>query len=82
MPIARASAGGLVTSREGELDSRLRDRDRTIEDSNLRLRELTLLLRKEQAARESLTRRLTTPDPLLLARVPRALRREAVKKAL
>ena len=34
------------TLREGELDSRLRDRDRTIEELNLRLRELSGLLRK------------------------------------
>ena len=31
----------VLTLREGELDSRLRDRDRTIEELNLRLRELT-----------------------------------------
>jgi plasmid replication DNA-binding protein KfrA len=42
----------VLTLREGELDSRLRDRDRTIEDLNLRLRELTGALRKEQAMRE------------------------------
>jgi Plasmid replication region DNA-binding N-term len=53
----------VLTLREGELDSRLRDRDRTIEDLNLRLRELTGLLGREQATRESLTRRLTTPAP-------------------
>src|ERR1700676_3083311 len=41
----------VLTLREGELESRLRDRDRTIEDLNLRLRELTLLLRKEQSTR-------------------------------
>jgi hypothetical protein len=60
----------VLSLREGELDSRLRDRDRTIEDLNLRLRELTGLLHKEQATRESLTRRLTTPAPPLLARRP------------
>jgi chromosome segregation ATPase len=49
----------VLTLREGELDSRLRDRDRTIEDLNLRLRELTGLLRKEQATRESLSRQIT-----------------------
>jgi hypothetical protein len=48
----------VLTLREGELDSRLRDRDRTIEDLNLRLRELTGLLRKEQATRESLSRQI------------------------
>jgi hypothetical protein len=53
----------VLTLREGELDSRLRDRDQTIEELNLRLRELTGALRKEQAMRESLSRRLTTPAP-------------------
>jgi len=48
----------VLTLREGKLDSRLRDRDRTIEDLNLRLRELTGLLRKEQATRESLSRQI------------------------
>jgi uncharacterized coiled-coil protein SlyX len=51
----------VLTLREGELDSRLRDRDHTIEELNLRVRELTGAVRKEQATRESLTRRLTTP---------------------
>jgi Plasmid replication region DNA-binding N-term len=41
----------VLALREGELDSRLRDRDRTIADLNLRLRELTGLLHKEQATR-------------------------------
>jgi hypothetical protein len=45
----------VLTLREGELDSRLRDRDRTIEDLNLRLLGLTGALRKEQATRELLS---------------------------
>jgi len=48
----------VLTLREGELDSRLRDRDRTIEELNLRLREFTGLLRKEQATRELLSQQL------------------------
>ena len=48
----------MITLREGELDSRLRDRCRTIEDLNLRLRELTGALRKEQATRELLSRQI------------------------
>ena len=58
----------VLTLREGELDSRLRDRDRNIEELNLQVRELTGLLHKEQATRESLTRRLTTQIPQLLVR--------------
>jgi len=59
----------VLTVREGELDSRLRDRDRTIEELNLRLRELTGLLHTEQATRESQAQRITTPQTQLLARV-------------
>jgi Plasmid replication region DNA-binding N-term len=58
----------VLTLREGELDSRLRDRDRTIEDLNLRLSELTGALRKEQASRESQALRLTTLETKVLAR--------------
>ncbi len=59
----------VLTLREGELDSRLRDRDRTIEELNLRLRELTGLLHTEQATRESQAQRITTLQTQLLARV-------------
>jgi hypothetical protein len=48
----------VLSLREGELDSRLRDRDRTIEDFKLQQRALTGLLRKEQATRELLTTKL------------------------
>jgi len=48
----------VLTLREGELDSRLHDRQRTIDELNLRLRELTAMLRKEQATRESLSRQI------------------------
>jgi hypothetical protein len=58
----------VLTLREGELDSRLRDRDRTIEEMNLRLRELTGLLRKEQATRELLSQRVAK---LGVAHVPK-----------
>ena len=56
----------VLTLREGELDSRRRDR--TVEELNRRLRELTATLRKEQATRESLLQRLATPAPQILAR--------------
>jgi Plasmid replication region DNA-binding N-term len=58
----------VLTLREGELDSRLRDRDRTIEDLNLRLRELTLLLRKEQSTRELLSRQIAELQSARVAR--------------
>src|SRR5882757_9187754 len=57
----------VLTLREGELDSRLRDRDRTIEELNLRLRELTGALRKEQATHELLSRHIAEAQS---ARVP------------
>jgi Plasmid replication region DNA-binding N-term len=82
----------VLTLREGELDSRLRDRERTIEDLNLRLRELTVLLRKEQATRESMSlriaelqqirvpkRRLRPPHPLARRRRPKPLKKTRSK---
>ena len=48
----------VLSLREGELDSRLRDRENTISELNMQLRELTLLLQKEQATRESLSRQI------------------------
>jgi hypothetical protein len=52
----------VLTLREGELDSRLRDRDSTIEELNLRLSELTGVLRKKQATRELLSRQIAKPQ--------------------
>ena len=76
----------VLTLREGELDSRLRDRDRTIEDLNSRLRELTGLLRKEQATRELLNLKLTqfprTPRPQRPARQPKKTARKAPKSKI
>jgi hypothetical protein len=60
----------VLTLREGELDSCLRDRDRTIEELNLRLRELTGALRKEQATGESQLQRITTLEAILAHRQP------------
>jgi hypothetical protein len=48
----------VLSLREGELDSRLRDRESTITTLNLQLRELTLLLRKDQATRDAQARRI------------------------
>jgi Plasmid replication region DNA-binding N-term len=80
----------VLTLREGELDSRLRDRDRTIEELNLRLRELTGALRKEQATRDSQLQRiisLTAPAggaerPQGRPRAGRGVRRTAPNNAL
>jgi uncharacterized coiled-coil protein SlyX len=82
----------VLTLREGELDSRLRDRDRTIEELNLRLRELSGLLRKEQATRESVVRQLSEqqssrarpprpPQRRLPPRKKRNLRKATKKKS-
>jgi Plasmid replication region DNA-binding N-term len=70
----------VLSLREGELDSRLRDRDRTIEELNLRLREVTGLLRKEQATCKLLSRQIAE---LQSARVPkpRTVRRSARPEA-
>jgi hypothetical protein len=48
----------VLTLREGELDSRLRDRDRTVEELNSRLREFAGALRKEQATNELLVEQI------------------------
>jgi hypothetical protein len=58
----------VLTLREGELDSRLRDRDRTIEELNMRLRELSVGLQKEQSTCESHLRRITALEAILARR--------------
>jgi len=58
----------VLSLREGELDARLRDRETTIADLNLRLRELTLLIRKEQATRDAQSKRIATLETELIAR--------------
>ena len=65
----------MHTLREGELDSRLRDRDRTIDDLNLRLRELTLTLRKQQATADAQALRISSLEDQILARVATPKRR-------
>jgi hypothetical protein len=80
----------VLTLREGKLDSRLRDRDRTIEVLNSRLRELTGALRKEQATRELLAQQMvalkTPAPPRRKARAPQKWnsrkRSATVKKAV
>jgi hypothetical protein len=58
----------VLTLREGELDSRLRDRENTINDLNLQLRELTLLLRKEQSSRNAQAKRIAALETELVLR--------------
>jgi hypothetical protein len=58
----------VLTLREGELDSRLRDRESIIAQLNLQLRELTLLLRKEQATRLSQSKRIAALESELVWR--------------
>jgi len=71
----------VLTLREGELDSRLRDRDRTIEELHLRLRELTGALRKEQAMRDLLARQIAA-RPLDRVRSARPQRSAALAAKL
>jgi hypothetical protein len=56
----------VLTLREGELDARLHERERTVTEQNLQLRELTLLLRREEATRESQARRIAALQEELL----------------
>ena len=72
----------VLTLREGELDSRLRDRDRTIEELDLRLRELAGALRKEQATRGLLMQEITdSPFVRMQRRKPRAPAQAKKRKA-
>jgi len=58
----------VLSLREGELESRLKDRERTQAALEAQVRELTRLLRKEQASREAQTKRITSLEYQLLAR--------------
>ena len=58
----------VLTLREGELDARLRARETAIADLSLQLRELTLLLRKEQATRVAQAKRIAALEGVLSAR--------------
>jgi uncharacterized coiled-coil protein SlyX len=59
----------VLSLREGELDSRLRDRERTIENLTLSLREHTLTLKKQQATINALTNRISSLDGQLLSQL-------------
>lgn len=57
----------VLSLREGELESRLQDRERTQAALESQLRELTLLLRKGETTREAQTKRIATLEDQLLA---------------
>lgn len=56
----------VLSLREGELDSRLKDRERALEDLQAQLRTLGVLLQKEQRTRESQAKRITELEADLL----------------
>jgi hypothetical protein len=63
----------VLSLREGELESRLKDRERTLAALESQLQELTRLFRKEQATREAQARRIASLEGQLLTRPqPRA----------
>jgi Plasmid replication region DNA-binding N-term len=76
----------VLTLREGELDARLHERERIINELNLQLRELTLLLRKEQAIRQAHSLRMQALEEQLLAQrrplMPRRSKRPTNRRAL
>lgn len=57
----------VLTLREGEMDSRLQEKSRTIAALEQQVHALTLALRKEQASRDSACRRLTSVEAELHA---------------
>ena len=57
----------VLSLREGELESRLKDRERTQAMLETQLQELTTLLRKERATREAQARRVSFLEEQLLA---------------
>ncbi len=72
----------VLSLREGELDSRLKDRERTQAALESQLRELTLLLRKAEASRDAQVRRISDLEDQLLAsakRVPTTLARHRTR---
>ena len=57
----------VLTLREGEMEARIQDRDRTISELREQLALLTGLLKKEQATRDVVARRLSTVEAELSA---------------
>lgn len=52
----------ILTLREGEMEARVHDRDRTISELDSRVRLLTGMLQKEQASRDAVARRLSAVE--------------------
>ncbi len=57
----------VLTLREGEMEARSQDRERTISELQSRIQMLTGLLQKEQAGRDAVSRRLSTVEANLSA---------------
>jgi hypothetical protein len=57
----------VLTLREGEMEARVQDRDRTIEKLTERVDMLTGMLQKEQASRDAVARRLSAVEAELSA---------------
>src|ERR1700688_2044621 len=57
----------VLTLREGEMQARLQDRDRTISELESHVQVLTSLLQKEQASRNAVVRRLSAVERELSA---------------
>ena len=55
----------VLTLREGEMEARLQDRDRTITELTGRVDLLTAMLRKEQTSRDAVARRLSAVEAKL-----------------
>jgi hypothetical protein len=76
----------VLTLREGELDSRLSDRDRTIEALQDQVNALTGVLRKEQATRELLSQQIAEVQSARMRsrrndqRSPRSVRKPKTSK--
>jgi hypothetical protein len=60
----------VLSLRESELESRLRDREQRQASLEAQLQDLATLLRKEQATREAQARRIADQEQQLLARAP------------
>jgi hypothetical protein len=70
----------ILSLREGELESRLHDRERTQAALEAQLQELTTLLKKEQATRDVQAHRISALEDQLLAR-PQTSQRPVRRKS-